>query len=463
MNPKEQEIAIGELEERVDRLRNIYEQYFLGFEKLEPTVPKKDVDRRFAILRKEQIRNTAMRFRFQVVTQKYNTYAIHWVRICRQIEEGTYKRHVRKAKARFGDTSGGIDRDVSIDIDMGDFDDVDVDALLAEADASAAKYGSDTSDTVPPAAPEPRTAPMRPIMTPGTSFPLGGAIGGAMGSRREVLDEREPNTPPPSVRALADRAPRGAALPPGAKPRILRKRDDTEPPPSGRALAAPPSTPVIPGPPSNPRMPAGAAGAAGSIPRMPAPSSAQLPPGSSPRMPAPSRPQLDIPGGRPSGPRIVRSGTAPESAPGLSSATPHAGAPAAGRIPVAAPSGGTPGPSSGGGAPSGGRIPAAAPPAPAPSAGRIPIPPPRAPGAPSAPGMPARPPLSVPRLPPTTLPRPGAAGAPSAGAQGARPQAPSVPERESAPPSGDARPSVRPRAPLPLPSQIARRPDTKKE
>jgi hypothetical protein len=44
VTPKEQEIAIGELEERVDRLRNIYEQYFLGFEKLEPTVPRKDVE-----------------------------------------------------------------------------------------------------------------------------------------------------------------------------------------------------------------------------------------------------------------------------------------------------------------------------------------------------------------------------------------------------------------------------------
>ena len=85
MNPKEQEIAINELEDRVDRLRNIYEQYFLGFERLEPTVPRKDVDRRFAILRKEQIRNTAMRFRLNVITQKYNTYAMHWVRICRQI------------------------------------------------------------------------------------------------------------------------------------------------------------------------------------------------------------------------------------------------------------------------------------------------------------------------------------------------------------------------------------------
>ncbi|MDF2697306.1 MAG: hypothetical protein K0S65_5689, partial [Labilithrix sp.] len=69
---KELEIALAELEERVDRLRASYEQYFMGYEKIEPGVQRKDVDRRFTLLRKQQIRNTALRFRFNVVTQKFN-------------------------------------------------------------------------------------------------------------------------------------------------------------------------------------------------------------------------------------------------------------------------------------------------------------------------------------------------------------------------------------------------------
>ncbi|MDB4942374.1 MAG: hypothetical protein JWP97_1908, partial [Labilithrix sp.] len=147
-------MAIGELEERVDRLRNLYEQYFLGFERLEPTIPKKDVERRFMLLRKEQIRNTAVRFRFNVVTQKYNTYAMHWVRICRQIEEGTYKRHLRKAKARFGEGAAPAERerDISIDIDMDDFD---MDEVLADASAAADRRGAaveQAPETVPPVA-----------------------------------------------------------------------------------------------------------------------------------------------------------------------------------------------------------------------------------------------------------------------------------------------------------------------
>ena len=87
MGQKEQELLVSELETRLDRLRHLYDQYFLGFEKLEPQVPRKDVERRIDQLRKEQIRNTALRFRFNVVAQKYNTYSTLWGRTCRQIRQ----------------------------------------------------------------------------------------------------------------------------------------------------------------------------------------------------------------------------------------------------------------------------------------------------------------------------------------------------------------------------------------
>ena len=104
MEPVDLEKRIGELEIAVDRLRSLYEQYFVGLEKIEPGVLRKDVDRRVYALRKEQIRNTALRFRFQTVLQRYNTYQTHWQRICREIENGTYKRHLLRAQRRFGST-----------------------------------------------------------------------------------------------------------------------------------------------------------------------------------------------------------------------------------------------------------------------------------------------------------------------------------------------------------------------
>src|SRR5579862_5699762 len=72
----------------------------MGIERLEPAVPRKDVDRKIYALRKEQIRNTALRFRFQMILQRYNTFQSHWQRICREIENGTYKRHLYRAERK---------------------------------------------------------------------------------------------------------------------------------------------------------------------------------------------------------------------------------------------------------------------------------------------------------------------------------------------------------------------------
>ena len=102
MGPEELEDALSELEQRVERLRALYEQYFMGIEKIEPSVLRKDVDRRFWVLRREQIRNTAMRFKLNTINQRYNTYQQYWQRCIREIDAGTYKRHLQRAEKRFG-------------------------------------------------------------------------------------------------------------------------------------------------------------------------------------------------------------------------------------------------------------------------------------------------------------------------------------------------------------------------
>jgi hypothetical protein len=112
MNQDEQEILINELEKDIDRLHALYNQYFMGIEKLEPTVVRKNLDRKINLLRREQIKNTALRFRMQMQIQKYNTQSTYWTRTCRQIENGTYTRHVVLAKkridARHGDSTPSL-------------------------------------------------------------------------------------------------------------------------------------------------------------------------------------------------------------------------------------------------------------------------------------------------------------------------------------------------------------------
>jgi len=98
VEPLELDTAIEELETRLERLRSLYEQYFMGIEKIPPAVVHKDVERRIYVLRREQIRNTAKRFKLQTTIQRYNTFHQYWQRILREIENGTYKRHVLRAE-----------------------------------------------------------------------------------------------------------------------------------------------------------------------------------------------------------------------------------------------------------------------------------------------------------------------------------------------------------------------------
>jgi hypothetical protein len=133
--PSETEVLVAELETRLDRLRALYEQYFLGFEKLEPLVPRKDIERRFDVLRRVQFRNTALRFRFQQSQQRYNTYTSYWGRIVRQIENGTYVRHLKRAQAKAGaaqleNTKPDADLELDIDVALDDMPSEDDFALL---------------------------------------------------------------------------------------------------------------------------------------------------------------------------------------------------------------------------------------------------------------------------------------------------------------------------------------------
>ncbi|MCS6798947.1 MAG: hypothetical protein NZ898_10520 [Myxococcota bacterium] len=131
MNVKEYEELLSDTELRVDRLRALYEQYFQGFEKLEPTVQRKEVDRRLDVLKRNMPRNTAIRFRVHRLTQKYVTYQTYWGRIARQIEEGTYRRDVIRARRLLQEASRSVpppppDGAFELDVDL----DLDVDARL---------------------------------------------------------------------------------------------------------------------------------------------------------------------------------------------------------------------------------------------------------------------------------------------------------------------------------------------
>jgi len=101
MEKNEIEELVNGLAPRVERLKSLYEQYFMGIERIPPAILRKEVDRAFWRLRRERFNNTALRFRFQQVLQRYNVYKQYWQRIMRQIERGTYKRAIDRAARKF--------------------------------------------------------------------------------------------------------------------------------------------------------------------------------------------------------------------------------------------------------------------------------------------------------------------------------------------------------------------------
>ena len=90
------EAVINEFEQKLDRLKILYEQYFIGVEKREPLVPLKDVVRVMRQLEQVQIRNTGHRYRYRNLVQKFNVYRTYWNRTLREKELGTYHRDVAR-------------------------------------------------------------------------------------------------------------------------------------------------------------------------------------------------------------------------------------------------------------------------------------------------------------------------------------------------------------------------------
>ena len=65
---------LNELEAKLARLRALYEQYFLGIERLPPTTARKEVFRMVQRLEGGYIRNTAQKFRMRSRVQRFNSY-----------------------------------------------------------------------------------------------------------------------------------------------------------------------------------------------------------------------------------------------------------------------------------------------------------------------------------------------------------------------------------------------------
>jgi len=91
---------IDRLQRDLETLRKTYEQYFMGLVKENPEIIREKLHK---LVRKNHgtpIQNARLKFRYQQMIARFNTYCTYWDRILRRIEEGTYERDVFKSKIR---------------------------------------------------------------------------------------------------------------------------------------------------------------------------------------------------------------------------------------------------------------------------------------------------------------------------------------------------------------------------
>jgi len=114
----------GELAE----LRAAYDQYFLGVERKPPTKRHDALKRQMRELKSHFVRQTSVRFRIDNLSQKLTTFERLWERTLKEIEAGTYKRHLFKAKLHAKTQPNGAKQkkdehdsfDVDEDLDISD-------------------------------------------------------------------------------------------------------------------------------------------------------------------------------------------------------------------------------------------------------------------------------------------------------------------------------------------------------
>lgn len=83
---------LAELDLDMERLKTLYEQYFIGVEPKEPQDLRKKVADYFRRSEIKRAKNTALIFRFRSLSAKFVSYVAYWDRVLRLIEEGSFRR-----------------------------------------------------------------------------------------------------------------------------------------------------------------------------------------------------------------------------------------------------------------------------------------------------------------------------------------------------------------------------------
>jgi hypothetical protein len=86
------------MDEGIANLHVLYEKYFLGIDRKPPDKERKQVSDGMRVLKTTMVKNTALKFRLHTLFAKLISFERMWDRTLREMEEGTYRRDVFKAR-----------------------------------------------------------------------------------------------------------------------------------------------------------------------------------------------------------------------------------------------------------------------------------------------------------------------------------------------------------------------------
>jgi hypothetical protein len=158
------EARLGEMEKKMDRLRSMYESYFMGMERTPPNTPRRDMNRMMLEMQQVMISNSSLRFRFQSLSQKWVLQITYWNRTMREIEAGTFRRDVARTQRHLAERGGIITEEEALALGIPKNR---VKAFVARHQRIASKkpsgehraMPSPDASTAPAAAPSPRPGP----------------------------------------------------------------------------------------------------------------------------------------------------------------------------------------------------------------------------------------------------------------------------------------------------------------
>jgi hypothetical protein len=216
------EVAMQEceaIEAELAALKVAYEHYFLGVDRHPPARAHEDLKKRVDRLKSSFVRNTGAKFRVQSIHNKFITYERLWQRTLQEIENGTYKRDVLKARRRLEKKKPEAGKSRSQEVT--ELPDADVEDLDSALESALKSSGSSTPSVEPvPFRGVPSVAPLVPSVAPlvPSIAPLVPPVAPLTGTpaRSSSVPGIAPVVPPVAPARPAATGPRPAVRPPSA-------------------------------------------------------------------------------------------------------------------------------------------------------------------------------------------------------------------------------------------------------